>query len=288
MEYLLNLLYGGAGGVIFFWSIKNWISERLRESIKHEYAEKLESFKSDLNSKIEAIKHENQVTQLRTSLFFDHQRNAFASIITMIAKLNKEWADLYDVDNGLYSPVPYDSFTEMKNLYYQHQLFLDEECLIAMSLIMKAYQKSLPYDDGSGGPLHQGENSSHLSFIEYLQPRLASIFRSKIGVSSNPQHHIDVVVLSAIELVNNYQFLDVGIPPQGSLSTEKIDNASDKVALGLMHFDELTSLLKEFDRYLSTNGGWLHDAQLQIKQTLNLISKIPNNLLQVDSTVPKS
>lgn len=67
MEYLLSILSGGLSGALLVWLAKGWISERLKQSIRHEYAEKLENYKTELNSKIEGIKHENQVSQLRTS-----------------------------------------------------------------------------------------------------------------------------------------------------------------------------------------------------------------------------
>jgi hypothetical protein len=273
MEYLLSVLSGGISGAVLVWLAKGWISERLKQSIQHEYAEKLESYKTELNSKVEGIKHENQVSQLRTSLFFDHQRNAFAALIAKIAQINTEWAAHYEPDDGLYESVPSSGRREFEGLLYQHQLFLDEECLMALSLITEAYRQSLPYDDGSGAPPHQNDSSQHVSYIEYLQPRIASIFRGKIGVAADPQHLIDIAVLSAIELVNGYQFLKVDIPPKGALSTKKIKNAADKVAIGLDNIDELVILLKQFDKYLSSDGGWIHEAQLKVKQTLNVLEK---------------
>ena len=277
MEYLLSVLSGGTSGAVLVWLAKGWISERLKQSIQHEYAEKLESYKTELNSKVEGIKHENQVSQLRTSLFFDHQRNAFAALIAKIAQINTEWVAHYEPDDGLYEPVPSSGHREFEGLLYQHQLFLDEECLMALSLITEAYRRSLPYDDGSGAPPHQNDSSQHVSYIEYLQPRIASIFRGKIGVAADPQHLIDIAVLSAIELVNGYHFLEVDIPPKGVISTKKIKNAADKVAIGLVNIDELVILLKNFDKYLSRDGGWIHEAQLKAKQTLNVLEKCIKN-----------
>ncbi|MGX9937793.1 hypothetical protein ACVFVO_20600 [Advenella kashmirensis] len=277
MEYLLSVLSGGTSGAVLVWLAKGWISEKLKQSIQHEYAEKLESYKTELNSKVEGIKHENQVSQLRTSLFFDHQRNAFAGLIAKIAQINTEWAAHYEPDYGLYEPVPSSRRREFEGLLYQHQLFLDEECLMALSLITEAYRRSLPYDDGSGAPPHQNDSSQHVSYIEYLQPRIASIFRGKIGVAAEPQHLKEVAILSAIELVNGYHFLEVDIPPQGALSTRKIKNAADKVAVGLENTDKLVTLLRQFDEYLSSDGGWIHEAQLKVKQTLNVLEKCITN-----------
>ncbi|MCX9133462.1 hypothetical protein OKS68_13365 [Aeromonas veronii] len=273
MEFLLSTLFGGVGGAALVWLAKGWISERLKQSIQHEYAEKLESYKTELNSKIEGIRHENQVSQLRTSLFFDHQRDAFAALITKIAEINREWMTHYDPNEGLYEPVPSSGYREFESLLYQHQLFLDEECLMALSLVKKAYFRSLPYDDGSGAPPHQNDSSQNISYIKYLQPRIASIFRDKIGVVSDPQHLMDVAVLSAIEIVNGYHFIDIPIPPKGELSTRNINNAYDKVAAGIDNIDELVALLTSFDKYLSRDDGWLHEAQLRVKQTLSVLEK---------------
>lgn len=278
MEYILSIFSGGISGAALIWITKGWISERLRQSIQHEYSEKLESYKTELNSKIEAIKHENQLSQLRTSLFFDHQRDAFAALISKIAQINTEWAIYNDIDEGLYEPPPSERIKEFENLIHQHQLFLDEECLMVLSLVSGAYFRSLPYDNRSGAPPHQNENSQHFSFIEYIQPRLASIFRAKIGIITNPQHLIDISTLSAIELVNEYHFPDVGIPPKGALCTKRIKSASDQVSIGLENIDELVVLLRNFDKYLSSDGGWIHEAQLKVKRTLNVLEKCRKNL----------
>ncbi|MEF9964538.1 MAG: hypothetical protein RR779_09225 [Comamonas sp.] len=273
MEYLLSVFSGGISGAALVWLAKGWISERLKQSIQHEYAEKLESYKTELNSKVEGIKHENQVVQLRTSLFFDHQRNAFAALIAKIAQINTEWIAHYEPEEGLYEPVPANSRREFEGLLNQHQLFLDEECLMALSLVSDAYRRSLPHDDGSSNPLYQNDSIEYVSYIEYLQPRIASIFRGKIGVASDPQHLIDLAILSAIELVNGYHFSEIGIPPKGILSTGRINNAADKVAIGLNNIDELIALLGMFDGFLSRDGGWIHEAQLKVKQTLNVLAK---------------
>ncbi|MFQ2037381.1 hypothetical protein [Aeromonas veronii] len=84
---------------------------------------------------------------------------------------------------------------------------------------------------------------------------------------------MDVAVLSAIEIVNGYHFIDIPIPPKGALSTRNINNASDKVAAGIDNIDELVALLTSFDKYLSRDGGWLHEAQLRVKQTLSVLEK---------------
>ena len=70
METIISsILSGGIGGVLLTWLVRNWITERLKESIKHEYAQKLEIHKAELNSKLQSIIHDKQLYNLRTSLF---------------------------------------------------------------------------------------------------------------------------------------------------------------------------------------------------------------------------
>lgn len=284
MEYVLSIFSGGISGAVLVFLLKGWISERLKQSIQYEYSEKLESYKTELNAKVEAMRHENQVSQLRTSLFFDHQRNAYASVITKIAEINHEWMSNFDPDDGgLFEPVPYEGYKGLRRLLNEHQLFLDDECLMAMELTMDIYSSSFPYNDRSDAPPYQGNSLPKVSFIEYLQPRIASIFKSKIGVDSNSDHLKEVAILTAVKLVNNYHFPDIGIPPKGNLSTKKTEDAADMVTAGKNNYQELMSLLTQFDEYLSRDGGWIHEAQLKVKQCLRILEKMPNNQRQADA-----
>src|SRR5208283_2959814 len=105
MDTILSILSGGAAGACLVWLLRNWISERLKQSIQHEYSQKLETHKAELNARIQALQHENQLQQLRTSLFFDHQRNAFAGILAKIAEVNQTWFDQsFEDEVGLKEP----------------------------------------------------------------------------------------------------------------------------------------------------------------------------------------
>ncbi len=274
MDYLLNLVSGGVtAAVLVWWLLKGWISERLKQSIKYEYSEKLENYKTDINSKIEAIKHENQINKLHTSLFFDHQRNAFVSLITKIAQVNEKWMEKYDPEEGLYAPVPFAQYRELELLVYEHQLFLDDECLLAITLILDAYSSSFPYHDGSGDPPHQNDARSALGLVEYLQPRIASLFRNKIGVQSDFHQLRDIAILAAIKLINSYNFSEINIPPKGNLLTEDLSNPADMVSLGEEHFSELKEKLRVFDEYLNRDSGFFHETQLKVKQCLQVLEK---------------
>ena len=126
------------GGVVV-WLLRGWISERIQQSIRHEGSRpSLRPIRAELNTRIEAIKHENELRQLRTSLFFDHQRNAFAGLLRRLLPSNRAWIDKEFVrEEWLSGPVPYDAYKELQAAYYGHQLFLDAACLAAMELVFE-------------------------------------------------------------------------------------------------------------------------------------------------------
>lgn len=119
MDTILNILAGGIGGAIIAWLLRTWISERLKQSIAHEYSQKLESYKAELNGRLQDMTHQNQLFQLRTSLFFDHQRNAFSSLVSKMADVKQKWIEVaYDEYEGMTESFPYDLFKELKTLYF--------------------------------------------------------------------------------------------------------------------------------------------------------------------------
>lgn len=281
MEQILGLLSGGAGGAILVWLLRGWITERLKQSIKHEYSEKLESYKTDLNAKIQVIQHENQISQLRTSLFFDHQRNAFAGLLAKIIELNEKWFQNYDPDEGLVDHVPIKAYQELRGLFYEHQLFLDNDCLMAMDLVMDSYSSSFPFDDGSGGPPIISDVSSSYRYVEYLQPRIASIFRQKIGVMTDLNAVREVALLGAMKLINSYHFMDVELPPKGNLQIKRQNAPANVVVNAEEHINELLKKLYEFDNYLRKDGCFFHEAQLKLKHYISILDseKMPKNPL---------
>ena len=272
MEYLFSIISGGASGAILVFLLKGWISERLKQSIQYEYSEKLANHKIYLNSKIDEIRHEYQIAQLRTSLFFDHQRRAYACIISKTSETMQQWSNLYDPDDRcLLKPVPHRRHSELEKLIDEHQLFLDEECLMSLQLVMDIFRSSLPYDDRSGAEPHQSDSLPKISTIEYIQPRLASVFKSKIGTESNKIHSRELATLCGMMLINGFHFPEICIPATGNLSTIKLIDAVDIVTAGLTNNIELIENLRKLDSYLNSDGGWIPESQIKVSRCLSIL-----------------
>ena len=272
MEALLSIFSGGVAGALLVWLLRGWISERLQQSIRHEYSQKLETHKAELNTRIQAIKQENELRQLRTSLFFDHQRNAFAGLLAKVAAVNQKWIDQeFHRDEGLTGPVPYEAYKELQAAYYEHQLFLDESCLAAMELVFECYRDSFPYDDGSGSPPKARNIEAAYDAVEYLQPRLATLFQSRIGVTSDKRAEREIALLGAIRLLNSYHFTELEIPPKGPLALGRRDKSLDAVTKAEDNLNELVNRLTRFQEYLRCEGGVWPEAALSIVRYLAVL-----------------
>lgn len=269
---IISILSGGSTSLLLVFLFRGWISERLKQSIQHEYSQKLQIFKTELNTRIQAIQHENQLQQLRTSLFFDHQRNAFSGILAKIAEVNQAWINKwYEFEEGLTGPVPIEAYNELKTIFIRHQLFLDSSCLTAMELIFECYQDSFPHDDGSGAPPKHSDMDAAHENIKYLQPRLAELFRSRIGVTVSGPGEREIGLFGAIRLLNRYHFDEINLPVKGPLKFAHRDDAAGAVVRAEDNFDELISKLKELRAYLRQGHGIFHKAASRSLRYLEML-----------------
>lgn len=271
METFLSIISGGVGGAILTVLLRGWITERIKQSIQHEYAHKLENHKSELNSKLQAISHENQLNQLRTSLFFDHQREAFAKVLATIAKAAREWWETYDPEEGgLIEPVPLEAYKEVKRAYYDHRLFLDGDCMAAIELVLEFMGDSFPVDDGSG-QLHPRDCRAPYDAIEFLQDRLPELFQEKIGLSVPGRAKNDIALLGAIRLLNRYHFARIGLPVKGVLKLAYDDSPADAVRKAEENITELIKKMMEFQQYLLRDPSCFHEAETKICRYLRML-----------------
>jgi hypothetical protein len=271
METLLSIISGCIGGAILVVLLRGWITERLRQSIGHEYAQMLENHKSELNSRLQAISHENQLVQLRTSLFFDHQREAFAKILATIAETSREWWEAYDPDEGgLIEPVPADAYDEVKRAYYDHRLFLDSDCIAAIELALEFMGDSFPVDDGSGR-LHHRDCRGPYDALVYLRDRLPELFQEKIGIPVSGKGKQEIALLGAIRLLNHYHFTEIGLPVKGALELTNRDSPADVVKKADENRTVLIAKLMDFREYLHRNPIGFDEAETTIGRYLHML-----------------
>lgn len=274
METLLTILYGSIGGTFGFilvWVLRGWLTEKIKQSINHEYSQKLETHKAELNSKIQTIQNEYKIYQLRTSLFFDHQRAAFAQLLSKIAEANKIWGvEGFDYsEEQLTESVPHNQLEELRELYYKHQLFLDNECLIAMDLILESYLESYSENNRPPDPI---DVEIAYDCTNYLQPLIASLFQQKIGVSNDLRALRKIALLGGIRILNKYHFSEIDLPIKGALEIKMNDHAADAVLKAEENYDKLIQKLYQFGEYLRSDGGFFYDAQMKILRYIEILN----------------
>jgi len=270
MEAILSIISGGFGGALLACLLRGWISERLKRSIQHEYAQKLETHKAELNTNMQTVLHERQLHQLRTSLFFDHQREAFASLLSQIAETERKWFEAaFDPEEGFTNPVPSEEYNRLKKSFYDHQLFLDRDCILAIDLVLEAMSDSFPFDDGSG-QLHYRDCREPYDRLEFLRDRVAGLFREKIGVGASHTAKTELALLGTIRLLNCYSFPEIDLPAKGALKLTHTDNASSAIIKAEDHRGELIAKLKELKNHLEKNG-FFHEASERAKRYLDIL-----------------
>lgn len=280
METLLSIMAGSigggvagiiGGGIIVFLA-RTWISERLKQSIQHEYDQKIETLKAEFKASMQAKDFQHQIYQLKTSLFFDHQREAFACIISQIAETRKKWIEtVSDPMEGLIEPVPSGEYEKVKKLFYDKQLFLDSDCIFVMNLVLQAMSDSLPFYDGEKERYRDvGEPYRRLA---YLQDRMAEIFKEKIGLGTAEIAKTEVAFLCAIRLVNTHGHLDIKPIKDSMLKLKYGDNAADAVLKAKNNKEELIERLIELEKCFDREG-FLYEYGTLTKKCLEILSEI--------------
>jgi hypothetical protein len=268
---LIDLIPGAVAGAVISWLLRGWIAERLKHAIAHEYSAKLENLKNELNGKLESLKHSYEVSQLRTSLFFDHQRAAFAEILAKSAEVNQKWWDTYEPEVGLMEPVPSTPYQELKALYVKHQLFLDSDSIMAMELLFEIYRESFPFNDGE--KLHHRDPRGPHDKAEYLQPRLAALFQKKIGVATDARAVRQLALLGGISILNRYHFASIGLPTEGALKLDTSDGAAEAVMKAERNLRELLEKMRAFQSYLQTETAFFHEAEASLSRYLAVLDQ---------------
>ncbi len=238
-----------SAGVIYY-ALRVATKQSITSAINFVADKQLEQLKSELTTRIECIRHEYQLTQLKTSLFFEHQRTTFAEILAQIADVKEEWFNSgWEEYVGITAPVPQKQYKKLLNTYYKNQLFLDGDCLAAVELILDALRKSFPRDDGSGNMLPQDCDAAY-ERLEYLHPRIIEIFQEKLGFTTSGQAKKEMALFGAILLLNSFSFRDIDLLDKDTLQLTARYRPAEVVAKAEENRYKVVEKLKEFQAYL--------------------------------------
>jgi hypothetical protein len=169
----------------------------------------------------------------------------------------------FEIDEGIVDPVPKEQYQKLLDTYYEQQLFLDSDCLVAVELAIGALQASLPFEDGDRTK-HARDCDLAFRRLEYILPRVASVFQEKLGLLASTRAKLELATLGAVLLLNQYHFREIALPVMGNLKIQANDWPADIVARGEANREELLRRLDEFGCYLREGQGIFHEAATDI------------------------
>lgn len=278
MQEFSSILDGVLGGGLVAWLLRNWIQERMRRSIEHEFATKLESHKAELNGQLAQISREFESHKLRTSLAFEHKRAALVAVLSEIVTLRDRWyTQSVDREFNNVGPVPFEALTALKQVFYAQQLFLDRRSISAIELIIDIATDSLPFNDGES--VHARDGEGPFDDLEYLLPLVAELFRDRLDIERSGSADLIFALFGAIRLVNRYHFVQIKLPAKGPLSMGD-SRASDAIAVAAANAPELVAKLWELKEYLNNEKmGVFHEALAKITRYLEVLDPRDQQLL---------
>ena len=142
LTILSSLVASGLLSAALLWLTKNWISERLKNAIKHEYDEKLETHKAQLKSQsdvsIERLKSQLQVTAAERNVRYS---KIFERTAETVAETYKKLLAFHDAVAAYTSPIEWqgdppkaerrkivgEKYKEFLDYYRPNCLFLPKE-----------------------------------------------------------------------------------------------------------------------------------------------------------------
>lgn len=272
--FLSSLITGGIGGGILTLILRNWITERLKQSIQHEYSHKLETHKSELNVKLQSIIHDKELYNLRTSLFFDHQRKAFAEISSQLAQTKDEWFSIaFDPEESFVEPVPTEQYKTFKRLFYEHQLFFDIECSLVIELALQAMQDSFPFQDTLYGPEEKRECYEAYQRLEYIQERMVQIFQEKLGLSPAISAKRDLAYLTLVILLNRHRHDISELMIEGKVPLSSLEIHTDAVEIVKKYKEAILKKSEELKKCLANQLRFEPDLQ-KADTAINILKEI--------------
>lgn len=257
------------------WLGKEWLSTRLKASISHEYSEKLQEHKKEmdgelkqqqsiLDARLQEVRLRHEVSQTRTTLFFDHQVAAFGKLLEQLSWTIETWHGSRQQESRYLPPAPLEARTTVDALIREHQLFLDPDCKAALEIVTDSYRRSLNYNDGSGAPSHPQDTEARLADVEYLQSRIAALFQKKIGVDYDRHAIRQIGLIGAIRLAAAHR-ANTGQWP----IMQHILRADPEEAAGLAeeNFNQVQDYLECFAETIGS-----YNEHLKLKRYISLIN----------------
>ena len=153
-EIIISIISSGFVSSLVVWLTKTWISERLKDSIKHEYAQKLETYKAELKAvndvELEKLRSNLNILACERQIEFSKLQEKRTDTIEKMYSLLKDVYLAIEDYTKIFVPVGDKSQEEKRNIvyntydsfnkYYHHKIiFLPFETVKSIDQLNKEF-----------------------------------------------------------------------------------------------------------------------------------------------------
>lgn len=223
------------------WLIKKWLPSRIEYSIKHEYDKEIEKYRYNF-----------QIEMQKTSLFFEYRQKSFSFLIKFIADIQEEWLSRIRIAYDEYEPrnAPKMSLEKLEDAIIKNQLFLDQDCLLALNLLKDALSDG--WADADPNEEYEIETYEPYERFVNISAFTFNLFQEKIGITgTNISKQIGLI--GAISELNKFNADDFHIPDSIKIQ-EKDCNVNRYLLKAQENEKDLIKNLKDLLEYLKNKN----------------------------------
>ena len=253
---MTNYLFWGPLAAIIsgllYLLLKLTLEKTITTRIDYIKEKEIENLKASFTKELESARHQYQLQQVRTPLFFDHQRQAFSEILSALVDITDAFAKSYDPSTDEHNPISGNAHENLRQAYHRNLLFLDEDCCIGVDLCLRSLLNTHPLADGDGVHYPPPESFQQaFEEISYFRKKLTKLFQSKLGLADGKELMKDIVIAGSVLLLNRYHFAELGLPIKGKFARNNFASMEACVATGAECQSELIDHLHRLIRYLA-------------------------------------
>ncbi|MCG2772954.1 MAG: hypothetical protein L6277_12805 [Desulfobacterales bacterium] len=244
IAFILISSFGGAGAIILClssWLGKVW-ANRILESDKAKYIRELDEIRQQYNIELNKL-----------SIIHEHQKISFQKIIKAMFNASRALEQPYD--DG-WSPINGVHYDKLEQIIIEESLFLDRNVEKALNVFLKFYAKATFFPEGPDQSDKMLRNI--FEFINYISEHIREYFRNRIGLSEEPNPLLEINLLAAILLINDYNFPEANLPTKTVLKFEYdispdalVDKIKNNMGILIAELNKLVHYL-EYDSSVKT------------------------------------
>ncbi len=199
--------------------------------------------KTKFDKQLKEYEHQMELVRLQKSLSYEHQREAFNSILVGIKGIIDDFESSYRAGSLAILPVSSEAYSKFEGICTSARLFLDQECNFAVDIcsneIARGAQDPI-FDDPSDRDCRNA-----LERTIYINRKLGELFHKKLGFIYSQDPFLDIVVLRAMIEINRFR-QGPDFPTRGSLKLDGTESSQLIVDKGKENIKQLIAELKEF------------------------------------------